>query len=296
MRRAPRSLAALSSLRPPLPRLVRRSLQETRENAPALSTRGAATRRGAAGPAPGLRPPDTGSRRSTGLAEGSQAVNVEALFAGLPTPLRGCLTLDASRPVAGSTSRREFLSSSGRFLGAGWLAAHLPALAALSACSREAAERGDPFTVLTPGEGETMAAFAELILPSDDLPGAREAGVTHFVDGALGQLFPDMLGAIRPGLADLDERAAGAGGNGSAPAGAFATIPAESRAAIVREIEDTPFFFLSRMLVVMGMFSDPVHGGNRGEVGWDLLRMAHAPMFEPPFGHYDAGYPGEEDR
>jgi gluconate 2-dehydrogenase gamma chain len=231
-----------------------------------------------------------GSRSATELADRAFPMNYDSQANVRLLPPSAGPIVNGSEPVAGSTSRREFLSSSGRFLGAGWLAAHLPVLAGLSACSREAAERGDPLTVLTPGEGETMGALAELILPSDDLPGAREAGVIHFVDGALGQLFPDMLEVIRPGLADLDERAAGAGGNGVAPAGAFAAIPDDARAAIVREIEHTPFFFLGRMLVVMGMFSDPVHGGNRGQVGWDLLRMVHAPAFEPPFGHYDAEY------
>lgn len=130
-----------------------------------------------------------------------------------------------------------------------------------------------------------MAAFAEVIVPSGDGPGAREAGVVHFVDGALDTLLPEMLEVIRPGIADLDERA---GGGAPADGSAFAALPEDERVRVVREVEDTPFFFTARMLVVMGMFGDPMHGGNRDGVGWDLLGMEHAPAYEPPFGHYDA--------
>jgi len=183
-------------------------------------------------------------------------------------------------------SRREFLGTSSRIAGGGWLALHLPTLAGLAACGREAAERGDPLVVLTPAEAESLAALADTILPPDDLPGAREAGVIHFMDRALSTHFPGMLEVIRPGLQDLDEDAA------SRVSGAsnFAALAPEERIAVVQAVEETPFFFLARMLTVMGMFADPVHGGNRDRVGWSILGMEHAPSFDPPFGHYDAGY------
>jgi gluconate 2-dehydrogenase gamma chain len=211
--------------------------------------------------------------------------------------LRPVPGMTASTPTPVPPNRREFLSSSSRVFGGGWLALQLPALGSLAACAREAAERGEPLTTLSPREGAGVSALAEAILPSDDLPGAREAGVVHFVDGALGKLFPGMLEVIRPGLEDLEERARAA----SSEAGdirtatgpddsSFAALTRARQEDLIREVEDTPFFFLARMLVVMGMFSDPKHGGNRGRLGWELLDMAHAPAYEPPFGHYDAEY------
>lgn len=188
-------------------------------------------------------------------------------------------------------SRREFLSSSGRIAGVGWLAMNLPLLSGLAGCARDAAERGEPLRVLTPEEGRTLAALADTILPPDDLPGAAEAGAVHFVDGALDTLFPDFLPLVRPGLEELDRRAAGANGG----EGSFADLPDEDRAAVVREVEPTPFFQVTRMLVVMGMFSDPAHGGNRDGVGWEVLGMVHSPVYEPPFGHYDRGHHGDEE-
>lgn len=189
--------------------------------------------------------------------------------------------------------RRQFLSTSSRVMGAGWLAMHLPLASVLAACSREAAERGDGFTLLTPAEGRTMAALAEAILPSDDeFPGAREAGAVHFVDGALEQLFPQFLEPVRSGLRELNERAAER--DGSEGEAAFALLPPDERDEVVRAVEDTPFFQTARMLVVMGTFSDPVHGGNRDLIGFELLGMEHAPAYEPPFGHYDAEYAADD--
>lgn len=200
-----------------------------------------------------------------------------------------------TRPLAGEPTRRDFLALSSRLAGGGWLAAQLPLLSALSACARDAAERGDPFTTFSVREGETMAALAETILPGGELPGADDAGAVYFVDHALDQLFPHFVEVIRPGLEDLDVRAAAeaeAAGDAEAP---FATLPQDRREALVREIEQEPFFQVARLLVVMGMFSDPVHGGNRDFVGWDLLDMERAPAWAPPFGHYDREYAEEAD-
>lgn len=185
-----------------------------------------------------------------------------------------------------SPSRREFLGTSSRIAGGGWLALHLPTLAGLAACGREAAERGDPLVVLTPAEAEGFGALADTILPPDDFPGAREAGVVHFADKALSTHFPGMLEEIRPGLKDLDREAA----SRVPGASSFAALAPEARIPVVRAVEDTPFFFLARMLTVMGTFADPVHGGNRNYAGWSVLGMERAPSFDPPFGHYDAAY------
>lgn len=181
-----------------------------------------------------------------------------------------------------SPSRRDFLSTSAGALGGAWLAAALPAFAALSACARDAARTGASFTTLTPAEGETMAAFAENILPSDDLPGAREAGVVYFIDAALGSFFAPMHGLFTDGLADLDLRAV----TGGAPR--FVSLTPEQQIRVMQQVENTPFFFNARMLTMMGMLSDPKYGGNRDNVGFDLIRREHGGAWQPPFGHYDA--------
>jgi len=164
------------------------------------------------------------------------------------------------------------------------MALHLPALAALQGCARDAALQGEPFRVLTPEEGATFRAFAHEILPPDEFPGGVDPGAAHFADRVLDSVFPEMREFIQEGLADLDRRA-GAAGAGS---GGFAALSRDERVRILEEVEETPFFGAAHFLVVSGVFADPSLGGNRDGVGWALIGMEHAPVFQPPFGHYDA--------
>lgn len=178
--------------------------------------------------------------------------------------------MSVSRP-----DRREFIVGSARALGGAWVALSLPALASLAACARDAAQRGEPLSLLTPEEGRQLAALADTILPPDDeTPGAVDAGAVHFVDRALAGPFQGMSAPIRDGLADLSRRG-------------FADLSAARREAAVREMEQTPFFGAARMLIVAGVFSDPAYGGNRDGAGHRILQMEHAGAFQPPFGFYD---------
>jgi gluconate 2-dehydrogenase gamma chain len=182
-------------------------------------------------------------------------------------------------------TRREFLLTSAAVAKGGWLALHLPALASLAACSREAAESGAPLETFTAAEARTMAAFARRIVPSDDeLPGAEEAGAVHFADRALADHFPEWLAPVREGLARLDARSREAGRG----AREFAELEPGAQDDLLRQEEETGFFTLARMLVVMGTFSHPDQGGNREGAGWRILRMEHLPQYVPPFGDYDA--------
>jgi gluconate 2-dehydrogenase gamma chain len=178
--------------------------------------------------------------------------------------------------------RRAFISTSISALGGGWLLATLPALASLSACSRDAASRGEPLTTLTAAEGDAMQAFAAQILPSDELPGATEAGAVHFIDAVLAGPFAGMLPMFREGLADLDIRATTAG------SARFAELASDGQARVMRQIEESPFFFNARMLTIMGVLSEPKYGGNRDGVGFELVRRETAATWQPPFGYYDA--------
>lgn len=73
-------------------------------------------------------------------------------------------------------------------IGAG--AAAAGASVFLSAC--EAKKRGDPMRVLSAEEQRTLEALAEVLLP-----GAREAGVAHFVDTQLARPAAESLLTLR---------------------------------------------------------------------------------------------------
>jgi hypothetical protein len=184
-----------------------------------------------------------------------------------------------------SLSRREFAAASAAALGGAWLLLHLPAIEAAAAQARRAARERSGFQVLSPAEAATFEALAEHIFPATDTPGARELGVVHFTDRALGSFAASMLEPVRAGLAELDAKARAI----DPAAGSFVRLPADRQAAVVADIEFSEFFFLARTLTLMGAFADPSYGGNRGGAGWELIGFDARGAHRPPFGHYDRG-------
>jgi len=160
------------------------------------------------------------------------------------------------------------------------LALQLPWLAALAGCVSES----EKLVHLSPAEGRAMRALAARIIPSDDGPGAEEAGVVFFVDRAMGMpFFADNVPLIRRGLADLDVRASKLGALGGFPA-----LSDVQQIAVLRQIEHDAFFTAARTLVIIGTFADPSYGGNRNGVGWTMIGMQHRPSYTAPYGWYDA--------
>ena len=85
----------------------------------------------------------------------------------------------------------------------------LAAIATISAAAQQA-RSGGGFAYLSREDAADIEAMAAEIIPTDDLPGAREAGVIWFIDGALAGYHRDQQTLYREGLADL--RGAGRGG------------------------------------------------------------------------------------
>jgi gluconate 2-dehydrogenase gamma chain len=124
-----------------------------------------------------------------------------------------------------------------------------------------------------------MEAFCEQIIPSDDGPGAREAGSIYFIDYALAQTEPHLQPVFREGIKSLAST--------SAPK-AFSDLTSEQQIAVMKKMESTEFFKTARAYTIIGFLGDPKHHGNRDEVGWKYIGFENAGMFEPPFGYYDA--------
>jgi hypothetical protein len=68
----------------------------------------------------------------------------------------------------------------------------------------------------------------------------------------------------------------------------FSELIFDQQIALLTDIERTPFFNLVRTHTVTGFFASPVHGGNYGKVGWQLIGYDDALVHEAPFGYYDA--------
>jgi gluconate 2-dehydrogenase gamma chain len=189
-----------------------------------------------------------------------------------------------------NSSRRQFLQVSGGALGAGWLALHWPQVAAAADHAHAAATGEAPreFKLLTPAEARDIEAIAAQIVPSGATPGAREAGVVYFVDQIHAGLYAAQADAFRAGLAAFQQGVAEA----HAGAGPFADLPGPAQLAYLKRIEQTPFFDRMRFLTVLGLLALPSYGGNRDKSGWKMVGFVDRHVWEPPFGHYDADYPG----
>jgi gluconate 2-dehydrogenase gamma chain len=176
-------------------------------------------------------------------------------------------------------SRRAFLV----WLGACWpgiVAAHEHARLALAS---QNSGNAPVLRVLSADQAVEIEAIAAQILPTTDTPGAREAGVIHFIDHALATFDRSRRRDYQRGLGDLQVRVA----RKFPPARKFSELDAARQVEMLREIEKTPFFGTLHFHTVAGFLADPQYGGNRNQVGWKLIGFDNAPVHQPPFGYYD---------
>ena len=140
------------------------------------------------------------------------------------------------------------------------------------------------FEHFDPATARDIAAIAARIVPSDDGPGATEAGAVYFIDRALKTFAADQDIAYREGLADLNLRREKAF-PGSV---SFAALTAAEQIHLLQAIEVTEFFSILRQHTVLAWLGSPEYGGNRGSVGWKYIEFDDRGYFSPPFGYYDA--------
>jgi gluconate 2-dehydrogenase gamma chain len=187
-------------------------------------------------------------------------------------------------------SRRSLLQAIAAAIGA----AALPlsrAEIALAAHQAHAAAHvaGDAkMSWLTAAEAADIEAVAAQIIPTDDTPGAREAGVVYFIDRALATFLSRLASDYRAQLVEFQ-----AACRGQHPgAASFAALTSAQQVEYLKSVEHTPFFDTTRLLTLLGMFSLPEYGGNRDGIGWKLIGLEDQHLFQPPFGYYDRDYPG----
>jgi gluconate 2-dehydrogenase gamma chain len=186
-------------------------------------------------------------------------------------------------------SRRTFLRVAGGALGGAWLTLDLSKVAQAAHDAHEAREAGALNTsFLSRAELADVDAITAQIIPTDDTPGAREAGVALFIDRALATFFGRMAPDFRSQLAAFRLRCQAQ----HPDAGSFAALSEEQQIAFLKQVDRTPFFERVRLLTLVGMFAMPKYGGNRDGIGWKLLGFQDQHIFTPPFGYYDRDYPG----
>jgi gluconate 2-dehydrogenase gamma chain len=204
-------------------------------------------------------------------------------------------------------SRRRFLSQAVGGISAAWVAAQWPQVLAAASHARQAAAQSPTaykFEFFTPEEAVEIEAISSRIIPTDDTPGAREAGVIYFIDRALVTFASGDQPKYREGLPELQsalrEKYPGVK--------KFSAATVEQQDEVLQAMDAThpekvarrrnlasaqTFFEAVRIATLSGFLIDPeAEQGNRGAVGWKLIGRGQEHGFQPPFGYYDKDYPG----
>jgi gluconate 2-dehydrogenase gamma chain len=183
-----------------------------------------------------------------------------------------------------NSSRRAFLATSSAAVAV-WLGTDPHAFrTAVNAARTAARGRHVTFDTLTPEQAEDLESIASLIVPTDDLPGAREAKVIVFIDRSLGSFAVDQREPMLQGLAELNSGIA----KRWPETPRFSTLPPDRQGQVIEEIEDGPFFGSVWFATMVGMFAPPSWGGNFNGAGYDVLGFEPRFIWQPPFGAYDA--------
>ena len=127
----------------------------------------------------------------------------------------------------------------------------------------------------TDQEARTLEAMLERLIPEDDTPGARQAGVIRYIDRQLTTHFRQHRETY---------------GKGLAAAAALADLPPERQDQALRELERNratrPFFELVLGHAMQGFYGNPRHGGNREFASWRMLGIS--PVQVRGRAHYDS--------
>ncbi len=202
-------------------------------------------------------------------------------------------------------SRRSFLLRAGSGVSAIWLSAHWPALLTAADHARKAAQSAAPpkFEFFTPEQAKEIEAITARIIPTNETPGAREAGVVYFIDRALATFAGDDQKTYRDGLPEWQARAR----EMFPSVDKFSSATPEQQDEILHSFDEQPaanrrpyrpraaaqnFFETLRTHTVIAFLLDPDSGGDPKGIGWKLIGREREHMFQPPFGYYDKDYPG----
>jgi Gluconate 2-dehydrogenase subunit 3 len=147
---------------------------------------------------------------------------------------------------------------------------------------------GAKLSFLTAAEAADIDAVTAQIVPTNDSPGAREAGVVYFIDRALATFYSQLAADYRAQLGSFQ-----AAFRERHPAvRSFASLTSAQQIEYLQGIDQTPFFAQTRLFTLLGMFALPEYGGNPDGAGWRLIGFEDRHVFRPPFGYYDRDYPG----
>lgn len=172
----------------------------------------------------------------------------------------GMRTDSSHSPPAAQVGRRVFL-------GVG-----LAAVGATVSCTRGTA--GGTWRFFTPAQAQTVDAICAQLIPADQDPGAKEAGVVNFIDLQLSKRFKKYRAVYQQGIDAVDAASRSKFGT------RFVELTGERQVEVLNVVEEnSPVFFdLIVTHARQGFYGDPRHGGNRNMVSWKMLGLPFPPV------------------
>jgi gluconate 2-dehydrogenase gamma chain len=156
-----------------------------------------------------------------------------------------------------------------------------------------------PLRFFSAEEARVITSACECIFPSDaNGPGATEAGVVIYIDrqlagpygkdkyryskGPWAESMPEHGYQKRESPRDVYRQ-------GIRELGNFADLPFAEQTRRLEAIQSSVFFQLLKTHTIEGMFCDPMHGGNAGLIGWQLIgfpgpQMSYREEIDKHFG------------
>lgn len=136
-------------------------------------------------------------------------------------------------------------------------------------CARGAA--ASPWRFFTAAEARTLEAVCAQIIPADQDPGAKEAGVVNYIDLQLNKTFKKHRTAYRQGIAGIESASRSQYGQ------PFVELSSVQQVEVLRVAEEKarPFFDLLVNHTRQGFYGDPRHGGNRHMASWKMLGLPY---------------------
>lgn len=156
-------------------------------------------------------------------------------------------------------------------------------MAAAAGCARRPAPAAG-YRFLTQAEVETLGAWVDTLIPPDEDPGARDAGVVRYIDLQLTRWFRRHQDEYREALARMERWARSRGGRG------FAGLALEAREQMLSLMEQgqadrawfpdggKAAFELVLAHAMQGFYGNPRHGGNRGYASWKMIGVPPMPV------------------
>jgi gluconate 2-dehydrogenase gamma chain len=189
-------------------------------------------------------------------------------------------------------TRRHFLGGLGGTVGSVWLSSHWAAILAAQEHVHNSISQGlaPELQFFTASQAVQVEALTAQIIPTDDTPGAKEAGAVYFIDRALATFDKERVPVYAKGLKNLESVSRKL----FPRSGTFVELKADQQIKVMRAIEKSEFFEVLRTQTVISFMASPEYGGNRDKAGWKLIGFEDLGIFRPPFGFYDRMYDSNE--